>query len=141
MALSWNEIKQRAITFSKEWEDAEREQSEKQTFWDEFFHVFGIHRKRVATFEKHVKKLGDKDGYIDLFWKGELVVEHKSKGKDLDRAFGQAIDYFPGLEDQELPRYVITSDFQNFRLYDLVENDQINFTLPSFIIMSIILAL
>jgi type I restriction-modification system DNA methylase subunit len=129
MALSWNEIKRRAITFSKEWENASSETSEKQTFWNEFFHVFGISRRRVATFEQHVKLLDDKTGFIDLFWKGELVVEHKSKGKDLDSAFVQAIDYLDGLEDKELPRYVIVSDFNLFRLYDLEEDTEVKFHL------------
>ncbi len=48
-------------------------------------------------------------GYIDLFWKGVLLVEHKSRGKDLDRAFTQALDYFPGIKERDLPRYVVVS--------------------------------
>jgi type I restriction-modification system DNA methylase subunit len=129
MALSWNEIKRRAITFSKEWGNASSETSEKQTFWNEFFNVFGISRRRVATFEQHVKLLDDKTGFIDLFWKGELVVEHKSKGKDLDSAFIQAIDYLDGLEEKELPRYVIVSDFDLFQLSDLETDTQVRFHL------------
>jgi len=39
--ISWNEIRQRAITFSRTWSDAAREQAESQTFWNEFFEVFG----------------------------------------------------------------------------------------------------
>ncbi len=34
-----------------------------------------------------------KDGRIDAFWKGELLIEHKSSGKSLDKAFAQAADY------------------------------------------------
>ncbi|WP_309498554.1 DNA methyltransferase [Sulfurovum sp.] len=122
MALSWNEIKNRAINFSKEWESEEREHAESQSFWNEFFNIFGISRKRVASFEEPVKKLGEKRGRIDLFWKGVLLVEHKSKGKDLDKAYTQALDYFPGLKEAELPKYILISDFEIFRLYDLEEN-------------------
>ena len=122
MALSWNEIKNRAINFSKEWESEEREHAESQSFWNDFFHIFGISRRRVASFEEPVKKLGDKRGRIDLFWKGTLLVEHKSKGKDLDKAYTQALDYFPGLKEAELPKYILVSDFEIFRLYDLEEN-------------------
>ncbi len=121
MALSWNEIKNRAINFSKEWESEEREHAESQSFWNEFFNIFGISRKRVASFEEPVKKLGEKRGRIDLFWKGVLLVEHKSKGKDLDKAYTQALDYFPGLKEAELPKYILISDFEIFRLYDLEE--------------------
>jgi len=122
MALSWNEIKNRAINFSKEWENEAREHAESQSFWNEFFDVFGISRKRVASFEEPVKKLGEKRGRIDLFWKGTLLVEHKSKGKDLDKAYTQAMDYFPGLKEADLPKYILISDFEIFRLYDLEED-------------------
>nr|MBL0708086.1 class I SAM-dependent DNA methyltransferase [Sulfurimonas sp.] len=129
MALSWNEIKNRAISFSKEWEDEQREHAESQSFWNDFFNIFGISRKRVASFEEPVKKLGDKRGRIDLFWKGTLLVEHKSKGKDLDKAYTQALDYFPGLKENELPKYILVSDFDIFRLYDLEEDTTHEFTI------------
>ncbi len=132
MPLSWNEIKSRAIKFSKEWETAEKENASSQPFWIDFFNVFGISQRRVSTFEHSVKKLGNKDGRIDLFWKGRLIIEHKSKGKNLDKAFQQAIDYFPGLNEDELPKYILVSDFENFRLYDLEENTQHNFLLSEF---------
>ena len=118
MALSWNEIRDRARKFSKEWADESSEDAEAKSFWNDFFDVFGVNRRRVATFEHRVKKIDGKDGYIDLLWKGMLLVEHKSKGKDLDRAHTQAKDYFHGLKESELPRYVLVSDFERCRLYD-----------------------
>ena len=57
MALSWNEIKTRATTFSKEWENESSEDAEAKSFWDGFFNIFGISRRRVATFEQQVKKI------------------------------------------------------------------------------------
>lgn len=54
MPLSWNEIRDRAIAFSKEWESEESERAEAQSFWNGFFEVFGINRRRVASFEKQV---------------------------------------------------------------------------------------
>lgn len=129
MPLSWNEIRQNALTFSKEWQTESSENAEAQTFWNDFFEVFGISRRRVASFEKPVKKSDGKGGFIDLLWKGVLVVEHKSGGKDLDRAFKQATDYFSGLKERDLPQYVLVSDFQRFRLYDLDENTTAEFSL------------
>ena len=119
MPLSWNEIKDRAFAFSREWAEEASEDAEAKSFWDDFFNVFGVSRRRVANFEKRIKKLDGKDGFIDLLWKGVLLVEHKSLGKDLDRAHAQARDYFHGLTDAELPRYLLVSDFARFRLYDL----------------------
>ncbi|MAO09373.1 MAG: SAM-dependent methyltransferase, partial [Flavobacteriaceae bacterium] len=121
MALSWNEIKSRALQFTNEWEGETRERAEKDSFWNDFFNIFGISRRRLATFEEPVKKLNNNQGFIDLFWKGTLLVEHKSRGKDLDAAFKQATDYFHGLKEHELPKYVLVSDFEHFRLYDLDE--------------------
>jgi len=119
MPISWNEIRKRAIKFSQEFSDATRENAETQTFYNEFFNVFGITRRRVASFEEPVKKLGARRGRIDLFWKGTLLVEQKSTGKDLSAAYTQALDYFPNLKEEELPRYILVSDFQTFELYDL----------------------
>lgn len=129
MALSWNEIKDRALKFTNEWEGETRERAEKDTFWNDFFHIFGITRRRLATFEEPVKKLNNKQGFIDLFWKGTLLVEHKSKGKNLDAAFEQATDYFYGIKEHELPKYVLVSDFDRFKLYDLDENTEHEFHL------------
>jgi hypothetical protein len=117
--LSPNEIRARATTFAHTWKDEVSEDAEAKTFWDGFFEIFGMNRKRVASFEKPVLKADASHGYIDLLWKGKLLVEHKSRGRDLNKAAQQARDYFPGLKDHELPRYILVSDFARFRLYDL----------------------
>ncbi|MEY3222246.1 MAG: hypothetical protein RLZZ203_1102, partial [Cyanobacteriota bacterium] len=133
MPLSWNEIKSRAIAFSQEWEDETSEDAEAKSFWDGFFHVFGISRRRVATFEQSVKKADNKQGFIDLLWKGVILVEHKSRGKSLDKAIQQAKDYFPGLKEHELPKYILVSDFQKFKLYDLDTDIITEFELKDFV--------
>jgi hypothetical protein len=51
MGLNWNEIKSRALLFSKTWADACNEDSQAKPFWIDFFEIFGITNKRVATFE------------------------------------------------------------------------------------------
>ena len=122
MPISWNEIKHRAMDFSRDWENESRERSEAQSFWNAFFNIFGITRRRVASFEEPVKKLDDNYGFIDLFWKGMLLVEHKSRGEDLDKAYSQGLGYFCGLKEHELPKYVLVSDFARFRLYNLDDN-------------------
>jgi hypothetical protein len=129
MPLSWNEIKSRALEFSREWAAETSEEAEGKSFCDAFFNVFGISRRRVATFETRVKKLDGKDGYIDLLWKGILLIEQKSRGKDLDCASRQARDYFAGLQETDLPRYLLVSDFARFRLYDLEQEAQHEFPL------------
>lgn len=133
MALSWNEIKDRALIFSKEWADTSNEEADAKPFLVEFFNVFGISSKRVSTFEHKVKKLDDKDGYIDLLWKGTILIEMKSRGKNLDKAYQQAKDYTHGLKQHELPKYILISDFENLRLYDLEEDKIVNFKLKDLV--------
>jgi hypothetical protein len=126
--LSWNEIRHRAIAFSKEWTGAKREQAEKQTFWNDFFDVFGIRRRVVASFEEPVKKISGDYGYIDLFWPGRVLIEHKSRGKDLGNAESQAFSYLRDLVREgrmdDVTRYIIVSDFARIALHDLEPEDQ-----------------
>jgi hypothetical protein len=78
-------------------------------------------------------KLDEHDGYIDLFWKGTLVIEMKSRGKNLDKAFTQAKDYLHGIKQHELPKYILVSDFDIIRLHDLEEAKVIEFKLKDFV--------
>ena len=123
MPLSWNEIKARAVSFSKEWSGEQRENAEAQTFWNEFFEVFGVRRRLVASFEKKVQSIKGTFGFIDLLWSGRLLAEHKSFGKSLEKAALQAFDYIQALKNEnredDAPRYVVVSDFAKIVLYDL----------------------
>ncbi|MDP2823690.1 MAG: hypothetical protein Q8O52_13565 [Sulfuritalea sp.] len=96
--LLWSDMRANAQTFAKEWSDVTSERAEAQTFWNEFFAVFGVQRRRVAVYEKTVARLKHganvTRGRIDVFWPGLLLAEHKSAGADLDAAFQQAADYF-----------------------------------------------
>ncbi|MEO6683375.1 MAG: type IIL restriction-modification enzyme MmeI [Ginsengibacter sp.] len=130
------------MAFTQEWKDETNEHAEAKSFWNDFFDVFGISRRRVATFEHKVTKAGGRassmtgvcgnTGFIDLLWKGVILVEHKSRGRSLDKAFQQAKDYFPGLSEKELPRYILPSDFERFTLYDLDEDTENEFPLSKF---------
>ena len=66
MPLSWNEIRHRAIAFSREWQGETREAAERQSFWNDFFNVFGVRRCTVATFEEPVRKLSGDWSYPAL---------------------------------------------------------------------------
>ena len=136
MPISWNEIRQNAIAFARDWKTETREEAEAKTFWDEFFKVFGIKRRTVASFEEPVKKLSGSWGFIDLFWPGKLLVEHKSRGKSLEKAESQAMAYIHGLKnakrDDEIPRYIIVSDFARVALHDLEDDSTVSFPLGDF---------
>ena len=129
MRLSWNEVRARAAAFAADWKDAAYEKGETQSFYNDFFEVFGVQRRSVGRYEKHVEKLDNRSGYIDLFWPGVLIVEQKSAGRDLETAYGQAGEYFDALPESERPRFILVSDFQNFELHDLDEREDVAFPL------------
>ena len=130
MRLQWSEIRARAAAFSERHKLAHYEKGETQTFYNDFFDCFGISRRQVATYEQRVKNLpGNKQGFIDLFWPGTLIVEQKSAGLDLKKASDQALDYYDWLPEAQRPRYILTCDFQRWHLLDLEENREWRFFL------------
>ncbi len=58
----------------------------------------------------------------------------KSRGKNLAKAFQQAIDYTHGLKQNELPKYVLVCDFHVFRLYDTEEQQTLEFTIDELVL-------
>jgi len=126
--ISWNEVRDRAIRFVRDHAGDRSERAEKQTFWNDFFQVFGLRRASIASFEENVKNLKGNTGSIDLLWRGKLLVEHKSFGEDLALAKSQAFEYIEDLTREqrwdEIPRYVLVSDFARFVLYDLEPEEQ-----------------
>ena len=129
MRLSWNEVRARAAAFAEDWKDAAYEKGETQSFYNAFFDSFGVRRRNVARYEAHVAKLDNRSGFIDLFWPGVLLVEQKSAGRDLRKAYEQAGEYFDALEERERPRFILVSDFQTFELHDLDEREVVAFPL------------
>jgi len=129
MRLSWNEVRARAAVFAEDWKDTARERGETQSFYNAFFRVFGVQRRSVARYEAHVAKLDNRSGFIDLFWPGMLLIEQKSAGRDLSKAYEQAGEYFDALPERERPRFILVSDFQTFELHDLDERETVAFPL------------
>lgn len=129
MRLSFNEIRARAARFAKDYADATYEKGETQTFYNDFFQIFGVQRRSVARYEEHVKKLNNKTGFIDLFWPRVLLVEQKSAGRDLAKAEVQAGEYFDAIKEADRPRFQLLCDFQTFHLLDRDTREATSFTL------------
>ena len=120
---SWNEIRKAATAFSKRWENAYDEKSQAQSFLKEFFAVFGVDTVAINAFEHRIKFSDSSQGYIDCFWQGKILIEMKSRGKDLDAAFQQALEYVRALDDlSQRPRAIVVSDFARVRFYDFAND-------------------
>ena len=65
MRLSWNEVRVRAAEFAHSWADAAYEKGETQSFYNDFFKIFGVQRRSVARYEEHVCKLDNRSGFMD----------------------------------------------------------------------------
>ena len=131
--LSLNEIKLRAQGFVLNWKDkaaTAREEADAQTFENEFFAIFGVPRSKIAVFEQKVKLQDGSNGYIDLFWKGYILIEMKTPGKDRKKAFEQAKAYANALSNSDMPKGILICDFCNFDYYNLEKNaERTSFTL------------
>ena len=128
--------------FVKTWQGRGDEKQDSTTFWTNFLvQCLGVIPETIpsfARFEKPVKgkapsgKTGTR--YIDvLIPDHRVLIEQKSQDKPLDKArdngiwgwetpFQQARWYSNNLPYSLRPRWIITCNFQTFRLYDL-END------------------
>ena len=126
--LALNEIRRRACEFVLNWKEkvaTAREEADAQTFETEFLYIFGVPRNKIAIFEHKVKLLDGSSGYIDLFWKGYILIEMKSPGKDLHKAYAQAKRYARALPDAELPKVILVSDFCTFHYYNLEKDGEL----------------
>jgi len=130
---TWPEMRAKAREFACDWANETAERPEAQTFWNEFFEIFGLKRRHVAAFEKKVKRLSNVSGrgQVDCFWPGKVLIEHKSAGEDLDAALDQALEYFDGLAPAEWPEVVIACDFQKFAYRNLQTNYDRRFALSN----------
>lgn len=120
--LAYTDIRASLDKFVLRWQDAGGERGESQPFWIDLLGCFGIEQRRVTVFEKDAKRAstGEK-GWIDVFWPGLMIGEQKSAGKSLAAAEAQALDYLSGgsISKHEFPRFVVTCNFENFRVTDL----------------------
>lgn len=128
--LDWKDIRASAAKFAIKYKDAKKESSLKQSFWIDFFKIFGLDPSELGAFEYHVSMLNGTGGEIDYFWPGKVIIEHKSAGKNLDNAEDQVYRYLLAIDDYNAtkkqdrekiayPEYIVVSDFQRIRLINL----------------------
>ena len=126
--LSWDSIQANAVAFSKRWKDGRNEEAEAQSFTTDFLHVFGVDDPvKLGDFEYKVPLSGNRTGYIDYLWKGQIAIEMKSRGKDLAAAFEQLRTYMAHLPESEIPDLWMVCDFESIRLSRRSTNEVYNF--------------
>lgn len=132
--LTPNEKRTRANAFVKKWQNETREEAEAKSFWDDFFQIFGLERYQIARYEYNIARQNRASGFIDVFWAGHLLCEHKSAKKDLNKAEEQAMGYIDELRrrsPEDVPPRVIICDFARFRLLNLDTDERLEFNCPT----------
>ncbi|OGG69252.1 hypothetical protein A3C20_03100 [Candidatus Kaiserbacteria bacterium RIFCSPHIGHO2_02_FULL_55_25] len=136
MAVSWSNIQTEVEKAVLKYLDAKDEDRDAKSFWKDVMTCYGVEARSVGAFEERVKVYGRSGvAKIDYFAPRKFLIEHKSRGKDLDDAYRQALDYFDALSDDIKPQYIIVSDFARIRVYDLLakgEEKMTEFALEDF---------
>ena len=129
--MTQTEQQKAAKKFSLDWKDKGYEKGESQKFWlDLLSNVFGVKDfTNFITFEDQVKldHTSFIDGYISS---SKVLIEQKSIDKDLRapikqsdgsflNPFQQAKRYITELPVSKHPRWVVTSNFKSFLVYDM----------------------
>ena len=123
--------KKNATDFVAYWKDKGYEKGESQPFWMSLLRdVLGVEKpEQHIIFEDQVKI--DHTAFIDgIIPESHVLIEQKSRGKDLKKAirqsdgtlltpFQQAKRYSAELPYSQRPRWVITSNFDEFFIYDM----------------------
>ena len=95
MPFSLAELRHRATAFARAHAESHYEKGQAQDFLRDFFDVFTPQGRRRAKFEVPARKADGSPGFVDALWPGTLLVEMKSRGRDLDAAHAQALEYLP----------------------------------------------
>ncbi|MDO9484748.1 MAG: class I SAM-dependent DNA methyltransferase, partial [Actinomycetota bacterium] len=93
--------------------------------------VYGL-VDRIAQWQYQAHRFSKgRDGWIDALIPGQLGIEMKSAGENLEKAEAQALDY--ALPEEVAPVFMLTSDFQRFRLKDLRDGSVVEWALAEFL--------
>ena len=123
--------KRNAKQFIQNWQNRGHEKQDSQSFWLQLLRdVLGVEEpEQFIKFEKKVQLSHESfiDGYID---QTHVMIEQKGSNKDLDKPirqssgelltpFQQAQRYANNLPYSERPRWIVTCNFIEFRVYDM----------------------
>ena len=129
--MNQREQKQKAKEFVERWRGLGNEKAESQRFWlDLLQNVYGVDQPTsYVRFEEKV--VIDNASFIDIIIpETHVLIEQKSRNKSLDKAilqsdksllspFQQAKRYSAELPYSERPRWIVTSNFKEFYIYDM----------------------
>ena len=120
MSLDFNHIRKQLQKVIHDYQDAEGyERGQSQNFWTQIFNAYGISGQTQLKAFEHRLKDGKGQKYVDVFIPKLIMIEQKSRGVDLNKAYTQVSGYYDKLNANEKPRYIVLSNFDELWLYDI----------------------
>lgn len=114
--LSWSEIESNAVAFQKRWKNNPGdERQDGQTFQRDFMEIFGVDW-RAGRHEYQIRDNEGRLNYIDYLLPGKILIEMKSKGESLIRAYNQGVHYIKNLNPEDQPELLLVCDFDYFEV-------------------------
>ncbi len=120
MSIDYQHVRPQLQKIVHDYRDAEGyERGQSQNFWTQVFNAYGVSGQTQLKAFEHRLKDGSGQKYVDAFIPNLVIIEQKSRGVDLNKAYQQVSGYFDRLNAAERPRYIILCNFDELWLYDV----------------------
>lgn len=120
MSLDYQHIREQLHRIIHDYKDAEGyERGQSQNFWTQIFNAYGVSGQVQSKAFEHRLKDDKSQKYVDAFIPKLVMIEQKSRGIDLNKAYNQVSKYYERLSTADKPRYIVLSNFDELWLFDI----------------------
>lgn len=120
MSLDYQHIREQLHRIIHDYKDAEGyERGQSQNFWTQIFNAYGVSGQVQLKAFEHRLKDDKSQKYVDAFIPKLVMIEQKSRGIDLNKAYNQVSKYYARLSAADKPRYIVLSNFDELWLFDI----------------------
>lgn len=120
MSLDYPHIREQLHRVIYDYKDAEGyERGQSQNFWTQIFNAYGVSGQVQLKAFEHRLKDDKSQKYVDAFIPKLVMIEQKSRGLDLNKAYNQVSKYYERLSVADKPRYIVLSNFDELWLFDI----------------------
>ena len=119
MSLDYQHIREQLHRIIHDYKDAEGyERGQSQNFWTQIFNAYGVSGQVQLKAFEHRLKDEKAQKYVDAFIPKLVMIEQKSRGIDLNKAYNQVSGYYDKLKTDR-PRYIVLCNFDELWVYDI----------------------
>ena len=120
MSIDYKHVRQQLQQIVHDYKDSEGyERGQSQNFWTQVFNAYGVSGQTQTKAFEHRLKNDSNQKYVDAFIPKLVIIEQKSRGVDLNKAYTQVSEYYDRINAKDKPRYIILCNFDEIWLYDI----------------------